>query len=184
MAETALFPPSVELGALYIPAPAGVSLDSLAVLRDLVSDSVSDYVCFQYNENECILILSDSLTYENGTFSADSFVAYDLMTVSGGQVVNRNISGRLVGVGDSPEVLNFSGQFEDFEESPALFSLFYDSFDSSIMISNSQNAILYSSVDGFARLHDSAAHYGFYISFVLSLFGVSSLIWSIFKKVK
>lgn len=183
--SAALFPPSVSVnGSLYIPASAGVSSDIIQIARDCVAGYSGDYVLFSYSDSETVLVLSDSMIFENGTFSADTFTAYDIVSENQYQSVVRSVSGRLVSVGTNPEISDFTGSVDDERVLDTVYTLYYDSFDSAISISNSNHAVVYSSFDGFAHLQDTSSYFLYYISFILSLFGVSCLIWSIFKKVK
>ena len=64
---------------------------------------------------------------------------------------------------------HFSGDYEVSEARPSYYRLFYDTFEESeLHVSTFEHAILYSSVKGYASLHDSSSHYNFVTVLLLS----------------
>lgn len=184
LTATAVFPSTVISGALYVPADFTVHDGLIQILERCVSGYSGQYLAFQYSDSEYIVILADDLVLSENAFSTSSFSAYDIVFTDNSGIEEFSFSGEKVVVGANPSVENITGDYENYVARSGSYALYYDSFETDIMISNSNHGVLYSSEIGFAKLHDSAAHYGYYLSWAVSLFGVSVLIWSLFKRLK
>lgn len=157
----------------------------LQIARDCVSGYSGDYFLFQYDADEYVLVLSDSLEQAESAFNCESFSAYDIQYVENTVTVQRSISGNLVGFEDGAAAEHFSGSFDAVEQRPSFYRLFYDTFeDTELHVSTADHAILYASVNGYASLHDASSHYGFATVVILSGMVMFYLINSIFRKVR
>lgn len=185
--SVALFPSSVIDNQLYIPASAGLSSAVVSAARDCVAGFRGDYVCFSYSDSETIVICADDIIYtDTGSFIiSGGFTAFDIVEVVNSRAVSRSFSASASGLdGVDPVQMSLSGIVDDVEILPDDYYLYSDIFTQSIMISNENHGIIYSSLEGFAHLHSDSAYYLHFVSFFLALFGVSCLMWSIFKRVK
>lgn len=198
MSVTVSFPSRVEdiTGSDYLavtPQPAALPLPVITLCKDIVSGYTGDYVLFQFQENEYVLMLSDSFEMVDGFsyISSSDFTAYDIVVQSHMQTVTKytsgTLSGSVVGVGDGATVQEWSGSalftYEDTVNQPDTYALYYDIFqDKQVMLFNSDNGIIYSSFDGFAKLQDGASHYGFLLCVCAAGVIMFGLVHALFKR--
>lgn len=155
------------------------------IAKDCVAGYSGEYFLFQYDADEWVLVLPDSLTVGESVLDCDGFSAYDIQYVQNSATVQNDISGNLVGFEEGAAAEHFSGSYEVTEARPSFYRLYYDEFEESeLHVSTSEHAIIYASVKGYASLHDASAHYDFASVLLLSGMIVFYFINSIFKKVK
>lgn len=179
-------------GLMCLPAPITFHFSAVSAARDCLSTYSGDYVFFQYDDDEYILILSDNWTESStGLLSCEGFQAYDIVVTenykSFDKVSSGTVSGDLVGVDAGASVQHFGGSVAfpysfDLLVSDSV-SLYYENFEHyTLSISNTNNGVLYSSFDGFAKLQNTETHYLYLLCAVAVGAIMFGLVHALFKR--
>lgn len=171
---------------------------ALQIAKDFVSGYFGEYLFFQYSQDDYVLIYDTDISIDETTgnfITGDSFKVFEigLYETSSPVVHNDTFSASVVDIGSNTGIQSITGDIvRNDSETVQQWLTYRYTVDNSIEIQHSApigsaagvEYVVYSSIGDNPRLIDSAALAGFFSSFVLSLIGVSFLIFSIFKRVK
>lgn len=198
MAVSVDFPALVEelTGENYLsvtPQPCLLPSPVVSVCKDIVSSYSGDYILFQFDSDEFILLLSNSFERVDGFsyISTSDFAVYDIVVSNNSQTVTKyssgSLSGTIYGIDSGVDIEQFNGSavfvYDELQYQPDTYALYYDMVhDKQIMLFNSDNGIIYSSFDGFAKLQDGATYYGYFLCVFAAGAMVFGLIHALFKR--
>lgn len=168
--------------------------DVVALAKDIVSDTFGDYVLLQYDLDEYLLIITGSITDNTGRYEVGDCEVYDLYVQTltpeqmGGTFVNAEkgvISGHISGVdtggGVSSEDFTATMNYYPNRTFVQMYRLDTSALDYLYFMNNS-NCIIYASMPGYAKLHDSQTYYSYFLSCLLVGCILFGLFRSIFKR--
>ena len=164
-----------------------ITADVVQLAKYALNGFSGDYYFFQYTDTEFVLLMSDSMDYEDGTLNADSFDAIDFVYDEQNNTVSVSESGSASGSAwGNVGGFQYSGGYNGSLYLPVTDRTYYQWFyhsDSALTVMNPGHYVVYGSFEGLPHLVEGVENYAWMQTALLVGCIVFCLVDRVFRRV-